>query len=167
MKPAIPLLSILRSGTLLLISCTWLLSCHPVDLYERTTVIPGHSWKSSFKPSFDFTIQDTAAAYNVFLVLRHSDKYDFNNIYVNIGAKQPGTDSAQKVRYDLRLGSDAEGWLGTGMDDIYEHRILLTPKDQRFYFRKPGTYTFTVEQLMREDPLLHVLNVGIRIEKLP
>ena len=34
-----------------------------------------------------------------------------------------------------------------------------------FYFRKKGDYTFTIEQIMREDPLNNVLNVGIRIEK--
>lgn len=149
------------------IACLSFAGCTSVDLYEHSVPIPGHSWKSSFKPSFNFTITDTASAYNVFLVLRHNDRYDFNNIYVNIYAKQPGSDSAQKVQYDLRLGSDLTGWMGSGMDDVYEHRILLTPRDQRFYFRKPGTYTFTVEQIMREDPLRNVYDVGVRIEKLP
>jgi hypothetical protein len=49
------------------------------------------------------------------------------------------------------------------MDDIYEHRIPLTPVAEKF--RKPGEYTFTVEQIMRENPLNNVLNVGIRVEK--
>lgn len=53
------------------------------------------------------------------------------------------------------------------MDDIFEHRQLLTPRsaDKAFYFKKPGDYTFTIEQIMREDPLEQVLNTGIRIEK--
>ena len=55
--------------------------------------------------------------------------------------------------------------MATGMDDIYEHRILLTPARQNFYFKKPGNYAFTVEQIMREDPLQNVLDVGLRIEK--
>ena len=51
------------------------------------------------------------------------------------------------------------------MDDIFDHRIALTPDGPGYYFRKKGTYTFTISQIMREDPLEHVLNVGLRIEK--
>jgi hypothetical protein len=47
------------------------------------------------------------------------------------------------------------------MDDIYEHRIQLGAPQTL----KAGTYIFTVEQIMREDPLEHVLDVGLRIEK--
>lgn len=142
-------------------------SCTRIDLFEKTAVIPGHSWKSSFKPSFSFTIQDTSSPYMVYLILRHNDRYSFNNIYVNLYAKGPGQDSTVGVPYDIRLATDENGWRGTGMDDIYEHRIPLTPRspDKAFYFRKPGTYTFTIEQIMRQDPLNNVLNTGIRIEK--
>jgi gliding motility-associated lipoprotein GldH len=140
-------------------------SCTTIDLYEKSVSIPGHAWKYSYKPSFTFTIKDTAPPYQLFLVLRHTDRYSFNNIYLNLYAKQPGSDSSQVVRYDLKLGSNEEGWLASGMDDIYEHRIALTPAGQEFYFRKPGDYTFVLEQIMREDPLNHVLNVGLRVEK--
>jgi len=66
-----------------------------------------------------------------------------------------------KARYELQLATNEKGWLGTGMDDIYEHRIALT-NPQRF---RGGTYKFVVEQVMREDPLQHVWNAGIRVEK--
>lgn len=152
----------------LLVACgLWLaaLSCATIDLYEKSVAIPGHDWQNSYKPSFTFTIKDTAAAYQVFLVLRHNDKYNFNNIYLNLHTKQPGLDSAQTARYDLKLATNESGWLASGMDDIYEHRIALTPTGQEFYFKKTGDYTFTVEQIMRENPLKNVLNVGLRLEK--
>jgi gliding motility-associated lipoprotein GldH len=71
----------------------------------------------------------------------------------------------QHGRYDLVLATNEKGWLASGMDDIYEHRIPLTPSDRPYYFKKPGDYKFTFEQIMREDPLKNVLNVGLRIEK--
>lgn len=140
-------------------------SCTTIDLYEKSVTLPGHSWKSDYKPSFTFTIKDTSSSYLLYFVLRHNDKYSFNNLYINLYAKQPGQDSAQSVRYDLPLATNEKGWLASGMDDIYEHRILLTPRGQEFYFKKPGDYTFTIEQIMREDPLKNVLNAGLRIEK--
>jgi gliding motility-associated lipoprotein GldH len=142
-----------------------LTACSQVELFEKSVSIPGHAWKSSFKPSFTFSIKDTSSAYQLFLIIRHTDKYNYNNIYINLSARQPGSDSIQSGNYDLKLATNESGWLASGMDDIYEHRILLTPAGQRFYFRKPGDYTFSVEQIMREDPLDNVLNVGLRVEK--
>jgi gliding motility-associated lipoprotein GldH len=153
---------------LFLVPCTlYLTACTTIDLYEKSVAIPGHAWQHSYQPSYTFTIKDTASAYQIFLVLRHNDKYNFNNIYVNLRTKQPGQDSVQTARYDLTLATNEKGWLASGMDDIYEHRIPLTPTGQDFYFNKTGDYTFTVEQIMRENPLKNVLNVGLRLEKKP
>lgn len=156
----------LKQLSLYLAACAlYFSSCQTVDLYEKTATIPGYKWKSSYKPSFTFTIADTTAPYQLYVILRHRDKYNYNNIYINLTTKQPGQDSIQSARYDLKLGSDETGWLGSGMDDIYEHRIPLTPAGTPFYFRKKGDYTFTIEQVMREDPLENVMNIGLRIEK--
>ena len=149
------------SYCLLPIACCLLFSsCTTIDLYEKSVAIPGHSWKSDFKPSFIFTIKDTTS-YQLFLILRHNDKYNYNNIYINLSAKLPGSDSTRKIRKDLILATNDQGWLGSGMDDIYEHRIPLGDPERL----KAGNYTFTVEQIMREDPLNNVLDVGLRIEK--
>ncbi|HVT86875.1 MAG TPA: gliding motility lipoprotein GldH [Chitinophagaceae bacterium] len=146
---------------LILTCCTlYFLSCTTIDLYEKEVAIPGHEWKSSFKPVFTFTIKDTTVPYQFFLVLRHTEKYNYTNIYVNLYIKAPGTDSTTKIQRSLML-ADNNGWLGSGMDDIYEHRIPLGEPQSL----KAGTYTFTLEQIMREDPLEHVLNVGLRLEK--
>lgn len=153
----ISLITLLVSG--LLSACT------TADLYEKTVAIPGHKWKSSYKPSFTFNIKDTSSSYQLYLVIRHTDKYNFNNIWLNLSVRPPGADSAVTIRVDEKLGSDEKGWFATGMDDIYEHRLDLA--GQNISFRKPGEYTFTLEQIMREDPLYHVLNVGLRVEKKP
>ncbi len=135
-------------------------SCVHNDLFEKSAPIPQHAWQSSYKPAFEFNISDSTSNYKLFLVLRHTEKYNFNNIFVNLYIKGPGQDTAQKIQRDLVLGTNEKGWLGTGMDDIYEHRVLLA--EQRL---KAGVYRFTLEQIMREDPLLNVLNAGIRVER--
>jgi gliding motility-associated lipoprotein GldH len=141
-------------------------SCETIDLYEKNVAIPGHAWKSSFRPEFHFTITDTTAPYEVYIVLRHDERYAYNNIWLNLYTRFPGDTVQHKVQYELPL-ANSEGWIGTeaAMDDLYEHRILITPQNQPVSFRKPGDYVFTIEQIMREDPLEHVLNVGLRIEK--
>lgn len=151
--------------SLLVLCALCLAACTSIDLYEKNATIPGHRWSSDFKPEFGFTIKDTTVPYQLYLVLRHTDKYNFRNIYINLYTHQPGKDSTEKSRFDLALASDEKGWLGSGMDDIYEHRIPLTPPEQDLYFRRAGYYIFKVEHIMREDPLENVMNVGLRIEK--
>lgn len=139
-----------------------LFSCTQIELYEKTVTIPGHAWQSNFKPSFTFIIKDTTALYQPFIVLRHSDKYNFKNIYINLYIQLPNGDTIKRLHQDLTLADDLSGWKASGMDDIYEHRIPLGGPEP---FKK-GEFKFTLEQVMREDPLRNVLDAGIRIEKV-
>ena len=153
-------MKLLTTNLFLIVACTFLIaSCTTIDLYEKNVTIPGFRWKSSYKPEFTFSISDTTAPYQLFLVLRHTEKYTYNNIWINLYSQPPG-DTMHRASFELQLATN-EKWLATGMDDIYEHRIKLT--DQQYL--KAGTYHFKVEQIMREDPLEHVMNVGIRVEK--
>jgi hypothetical protein len=50
------------------------------------------------------------------------------------------------------------------MDDIFEHRIQITAPHSPERL-SAGTYRFKLENIMREDPLKNVMNVGIRLER--
>ena len=152
--------SIVRLSIPFLSCILFSVSCTTVDLYEKTVFIPGHEWKSTYKPEFNFTIKDTTSFYQVFFVMRHTEKYNYKNIWINLYSQPPG-DTLHKAPYELQLANN-NGWLASGMDDIYEHRVKLT----REVPLKAGEYKLIVENIMREDPLQHVLNVGIRIEKV-
>lgn len=136
-------------------------SCQTIDIYEKTASFSTHEWKSNETPSFTFDITDTTALYNIFFVLRHEDAYNYNNIWVKLTVKGP-TDVVT-VRREFILANNRQGWLGSGMDDIFEHRIPFNDKPAPLH---KGKYTFTLQQDMREDPLEHILNAGIRVEKV-
>ncbi len=126
--------------------------------------IPMQSWSSPYKPEITFEIQDTNARYNIYLVLRHTDAYRYKNIWININI-QPPAGTSRNYPLDLKLATDEKGWLGSGMDDIFEHRILITPPQHPEQL-VAGIYHFKLENIMREDPLDHIMNVGIRLEKV-
>ena len=96
-------------------------SCTKIDVFEKTAVIPRQSWDYNNKPSFTFNITDTTAHYNIFIVLRHTDAYKYNNIWLRVGSKTHG-DSMRSQNIDLVLASDTKGWKGNGMDDLFELR---------------------------------------------
>ncbi|MFL5789234.1 MAG: gliding motility lipoprotein GldH [Flavisolibacter sp.] len=165
------MISRIRSNTfylvLIIISATFFFTgCNTIDLYEKVMPIPSHSWKSNFKPKFVFTIKDTTSPYQLYIILRHNEKYNYNNIWLNLYAEGAGG-AEEKFMLELPLASKDKGWLGVGMDDLYEHRIALTLDPQKFNFKRSGQYTFTLEQIMREDPLQNVMDIGLRLEKKP
>jgi gliding motility-associated lipoprotein GldH len=142
----------------------WLLfaSCSTLDVYEKTVFFPEHQWKNSQQCSFSFQIQDTLSSYNIYAIIRHEDAYHFNNIWLNIATQAPG-DSVKNQLVNVQLANNKKGWLGTGMDDVFDHRALITRSPVKL---KKGNYLFTIQQNMREEPLQFILNAGIRVEKV-
>jgi gliding motility-associated lipoprotein GldH len=129
---------------------TFLGSCIQTGLFEKNVTLKDHAWNSSYKPTIAFEITDTTSAFN------------YNNLWVKIKSKVPGEPVVNVQQFDLPL-SNQNNWTGTGMDDIFEHRILLSKRPIRF--PRAGQYEFTLEHNMRENPLEDIMNVGIRLEK--
>jgi gliding motility-associated lipoprotein GldH len=138
-------------------------SCQDNGLYEKVVFLPAHEWTYQNKPAFHFQVTDTASFYQVYFLMRHADAYEFNNVWINLSSKLPGDSIARDQQFEIPL-ANAKGWLGSGMDDIFDHRVLLYKNPVKF--GKPGTYDITIRQDMRVNPLKHVHNVGLRLEKV-
>ena len=130
-----------------LVSCVLCLSsCQTIDLYEKVVSIPKQEWQSSFKPQFNFTIKDTQTRYDIYVILRHNEKYEFNNIWINLTYQMKGQ-QAVTGQYELPLANN-DGWLGSAMDDLYEHRVRITPPEG--ITLKAGEYNFTIAQIIEK-----------------
>ena len=139
-----------------------LAGCGTMDVYEKTASFPDHEWKATNKPSFTFAIEDTVSTYLIFIILRHEDAYHYNNIWMNVTTQAPH-DTLRTQPVNVTLADNKKGWLGTGMDDVFDHRARITRLPVKL---KKGNYTFTLQQNMREEPLQFVMNAGIRVEKV-
>ncbi len=151
------------SFVILIVAGLCMTSCSKIDVFEKNTAIPGHEWQYNMQPVFEFTISDTASQYNLYIVLRHTNAYRYNNIWLNVGSQSP-SDTMRYQRFDLQLGTDAAGWEGAGMGDILELRKSITKGP--FKFNKTGNYKFSIAQMMRENPLPEIISVGVRVEKV-
>lgn len=125
--------------------------------------MPEQQWPQAYQPEFNFEVSDTLSSYRLYLLIRHDDGYAYNNIWIRLYSKLPGDSMQRSERFEIPMATENR-WLGTGMGDIYDHRILLYPKPVRF--TRKGQYYVKLEQNMRVDPLKHVFNAGIRVEKV-
>jgi gliding motility-associated lipoprotein GldH len=174
---------------LTIVVCSFVFTgCVPSPYYERTESIPDNAWNSNFRPSFKFEITDTNALYNLQFIMRHTDAYQFQNLWILVYVKQPEDTAFSEIRLEVLLAEASGKWMGRGMGEIYERRwqmpVLadflmphkaaytvssderhLTETNKLMQFHKKGVYEIRIEQNMRVNPLPEVLHIGLRIEK--
>lgn len=133
-----------------------------LGVYQKNIAIPDYAWDYSFHPRFEVRITDTTARYNIEVTIRHTNAYPFSNIWLLVSTNYTGHKPKSR-RVELPLANREGRWLGSGMGDVFEHRI---PIQQNARFDKSGIYYFSFEQNMRLNPLPHIMSVGLRIEKI-
>ena len=155
----------MRAIYLLLIAfCFLLTGCMPAPYFQKEASIPQYAWNYNFKPAFTFDITDTTAIYQSYFLIRHSQSYPYCNIWMWVYVKSPGDSLPRKERVNITLAESSGKWLGRGMGELYEQRMKIDFSDS-IKFRRAGTYTVSMEQNMRINPLPEIMNVGFRLEK--
>ncbi len=147
---------------LLILCSTILFCCNTIETFEINKTIPGQAWKSDFDVKGVFTIKDTGSKYDMYVLIRHTDAYRYNNLWLNIGLQYPG-EIMQYKKVNLTLGNDRNGWEGAGMNDVWYVKKKLNKLP--FSFHQKGDYHFSISNIMREDPLQHVMSIGLSVQK--
>lgn len=143
------------SGVALLLA-----SCTDSALVDRNVTIADRAWHYDDRPSVAAHITDTNTRYDLYINLRHTPDYRYANIFILLHQQTPdGRDTAE--RFELRLAEPDGRWLGRGSGSVYAHQQLVK---ENVRFPDTGKYVFAFEQNMRENPLLEVTDVGIRID---
>jgi gliding motility-associated lipoprotein GldH len=154
-----------------IIQCSLLImmlaSCRHAPQYQDHYNIPGSAWDAGYKPVFRFTITDTAAAYQLFLLIRHTDAYPFSNIWMNMESRAPGDSVWGKTRVEIPLAAPSGQWLGRGLGELWEQRVPITTPARPAFFARKGEYSVRLIHDMRRNPLPEVLTIGLSLEKLP
>lgn len=139
-----------------------LASCQNQSAIVDTNIeLDKHNWSYSEKVKIPFTVEQVENSYNLFLNLRHTSDYKYSNIFLLIHIIDPnGKRTTERKEFKLAL-PDGE-WLGSGSGNLFSYQILFK---ENFKFSLKGKYTIELEQNMRDNPLDHVTDAGIRVEK--
>jgi gliding motility-associated lipoprotein GldH len=137
-----------------------LASCRKKTEYEEFVSIPD-AWNSRNLVHFDVNITDTVTSQNVFISVRHSGKYEFNNLYLFVTARSPNG-SIKRDTVEIQLADEHGKWQGKGAASVF---TMYYPYKTNIRFPITGIYTFTIEQAMWIKDLKNVNNIGLMIEK--
>lgn len=149
--------------SVILLAFIGLTGCMQVQLYEKNSNLSAAGWTTTKPATGIMNIADTNAIYKLYVVLRHTDAYKYENVWLNIGLQSPTDSVMQFTRYNVSLTNNNKGWEGVGMNDIWEIRKLVATSPT--LLKQKGDWKFSIAHLMRDEPLKGMLSAGLRIEK--
>lgn len=147
-----------------ILSLAFLLSaCDKNVVYKAHEDIEDGLWYIKNKPEFKVEIKDTLASYNLYYLVRNSLQYPYYNLYLTRKTKSPGGQVTSSLE-EVFLSNQVTGRpYGKGLGDLFDHKIFFL---KNYRFPRSGTYTYTLSQSMRQNPLPFVISVGISVEKV-
>ncbi len=153
----------LRNLVILLTTCL-LTQCGQLPHFEENKELPKGDWYINKPLVFKIKITDTQRKYNFAYNIRNSLKYPYSNLYVTYyiedsRGKIIATELNNITLFDAKRGKP----FGSGLGDIFTHQLPI-PALQRYKFSVADTYTLRLVQYMRQDPLIGVLSMGVRVE---
>lgn len=142
---------------------TILASCQDQSAIVDTNIeLDKHNWSYTEKVKVPLNIESEDIPCNLYLNLRHTSDYKYSNIFLLIHITGPdGKKSTERREFKLAL-PDGE-WLGSGSGNLYSYQILFK---ENFKFPLKGKYIIELEQNMRDNPLDHITDAGIRVERV-
>ena len=144
---------------LLLLPLLLFSSCGKETFFDEMVEIPAHRWSHTDMIQFKVDVKDTVNNFDFFVNIRHTKSYGYSNLFVFLHTIAPdGRKMTDTLEFPM---ADPEGnYVGDVSGGLVLNRIIVKKQTR---FPKSGTYTFVVEQAMREKELEEITDVGLTI----
>lgn len=143
-----------------------IVSCDSNRVFDEYQSVP-NQWQKDNIVEFEFTPTDTLSSYNLFINLRNTNDYKYNNLFLIAEIDFPNGKSVVDT-LEYKMAQPNGELLGTGFTDVKENKLWYK---ENFTFNESGIYKIKVQHAMREngsidgvDVLEGVTDIGFRIE---
>lgn len=138
-----------------------LCACKTTTIYQNTTTLADCTWPADSLLNFSFHIQDTAQPYDIYLVVKNTQDYPYQNLYItyhleDTTKKLLNTALENYTLFEAKTGEPR----GSGWGKVRTHELIIL---QEHHFLAPGLYTLKLAQFMRTEALPGLYAVGIKI----
>ncbi len=143
-----------------------LVSCDKNRVFDAYKSVP-NQWHKDSVVSFNIQVPDSTKAYDLFINLRNTNAYKYNNLFLIVEMIFPhGKTIKDTLEYRMALPNGE--LLGTGMTGVKENKLWYK-KD--VVFSEEGIYQIKIKHAMRENGKVNgvlnlegVTDIGFRIE---
>ena len=135
-------------------------ACSDNYVYNGYVTMPHERWHADSLASFRVPVSDTITFYNLFVNVRNTTDYPYQNLYLFINITAPNGASVRDT-FECYLADDHGKWLGKGKGKLRDNRFIYR---ENIRFGTEGDYTVTLQQAMRVEQLKGISEVGFRVE---
>lgn len=107
---------------------------------------------------FSFEIKDTSHAYDLTLEIRNNNLYPYRNLWIVCSEDRP-IGPIIRDTIECTLANEYGKWKGSGIS-LFQTSV---PLRKNFRFTHKGLYTLGFRQIMRDDKLKGIQEIGLRI----
>jgi gliding motility-associated lipoprotein GldH len=151
----------MKKAFVLLVSLWFLNACGPTTFFEQDKSIESKGWSYNDPVSFEFENKDSSLSYNLFLNLKYSKTYAYNNIFLFVDIEDP-----KKFTYrdtiECILSNPIGEWYGKVSGESIHQELVYR---QNIKLPILGTYKLTFYQAMRDSNLINFENLGIKFKE--
>lgn len=142
------------------------IGCDTNTTWSETISLPG-VWEKNDVLRFSIPKIDSIKPHNVFINIRNTNDYPFNNIFLVVAIEFPhGKTITDTLEYKMAYPSGE--WMGDGIGSVKENKLWFK---ENIRFAESGNYNITITQAVRNNgevdgvsQLPGITDVGISIE---
>lgn len=145
-----------------------LVSCDSNQVFDVYKSVP-NKWHKENVINFNVTPPDSIKPYNLFVNIRNTNSYKYNNLFLIVEMEFPHGKTV-KDTLEYRMADPTGKLLGTGLTDIKENKLWYK---EQVVFKESGDYKVNIQHAMRENGKVNgvlelegITDIGFRIEHI-
>jgi len=151
----------------LLVFITLFIACDSNIVVSKNKTVVG-VWNKENAIKFEIPQLDSLKTYNVFVNIRNTNDYKYNNIFLIVEMDFPhGKVITDTLEY--KMANPDGSWLGTGIGSVKENKLWYK---ENVSFSEEGIYNISISQAVRNNGnvegvtnLEGITDVGFSIEE--
>lgn len=154
--------SLLRNSLFCLLGMCLITACDKNIVYHSYQSLPTKGWTKSDTLSFHIPVRDSIpSTLKIFAEVRNESNYPYHDLYLYVNDNLLDSTTWCTDTIAISLADSTGRWTGKGWGSIYQASTFIKSVHPIY----PGNYTIRVMHGMKDEKLIGLNDIGIRIER--
>ena len=144
-------------ATLMVLLCC---SCSDGTIFHGYETLSPEGWAREQVLSYEVEVDSLNNSCDISLELTYNNDYPYSNLYLFVSANDTIGTQIFSDTLNVTLADEFGQWIGDGWGGVYQQIVDYKPSYQ---FPTSGAYNISVKQGMRDNPIMGIERVGVRI----
>ena len=144
-------------ATLMVLLCY---SCGNSTIAHQYHSLPNEGWERDSVLNYEIAVDSLLEKCNIDIELSYNNNYPYRNLYLFVSGADSTNNQIFSDTLNITLADEYGKWLGNGWGTSYQQRVEYR---NSYSFPTAGLYSITVKQGMRDNPILGIERVGVRV----